>query len=234
MDQLSHHLKYQTTNKQFKAKEIQQNHPDPEPERLDPGDNDSVSREKFGRWLVAVHLSYRHGGRIERTACCDAYFGRDFEPQDNELHRARGLFLSTKATAVRLQFLRELSEYEFAKKPYRETGELLVNEPAVCELVALIQRIQSVSNEPQFVVLESSRGSGKTEMAFNLMARDDLQCFYVFCDQSIDCHFRPSVANAFRIVTAAFLHCVFLDMKYAIQLGALEEPVKKALEFMLE
>ena len=83
---------------------------------------------------------------------------------------------------------------------------------------ALLKTIEELPNRiaedqsPPFIVLENSSGMGKTQMAFNLMARSDkVAVHYVVCATDCDLRREQSVYKAFRSRTDAFLTCMKRD-----------------------
>ena len=112
---------------------------------------------------------------------------------------------------------------------YAGRAKTLRDSRHVNELVATLQDLllrhtPTSSNtechkSPPFVVLDNSSGTGKTQMAFNLMARigDDVaDVHYVVCDQDDGFSSRPpthAVYKAFASQTAAFKSCLYKDKR---------------------
>lgn len=68
-------------------------------------------------------------------------------------------------------------------EPYRDVADLLSETPGVNEIAKSIKDITCIGASnlylTPFVVLQNSSGTGKTQMAFNLMARKDVEVFYI-------------------------------------------------------
>lgn len=92
---------------------------------------------------------------------------------------------------------------------YSSIASILKDSADVNNLVNQIKTLQGVSGTP-FIVLENSSGTGKTQMAFNLMARKDLKVLYVPCCSGPE--MRPqSVYQIYEQRTAAFTRSINLD-----------------------
>ncbi|KAF1776477.1 hypothetical protein GQ600_15514 [Phytophthora cactorum] len=59
------------------------------------------------------------------------------------------------------------------------------------EVDKLVKRVQEISRtgardayKTPFIILENSSGSGKTQMAFDLMTREETEVFYISCRES--------------------------------------------------
>ncbi|ETI55898.1 hypothetical protein F443_01489 [Phytophthora nicotianae P1569] len=83
----------------------------------------------------------------------------------------------------------------------KDAGEV----DALVDLTHEVQRLEQ--DITPFIVLESSVGMGRTQMAFNLMARDDVDVFYIICGRKKD-----DVLNGFRNISHAFMRCVKKDL----------------------
>lgn len=59
-------------------------------------------------------------------------------------------------------------------EPYEQVATLLKDSPEVHQLVSLIHYVAEDDLAKPFIVLEACSGVGKTQMAFNLMARRDI------------------------------------------------------------
>ncbi|TMW57025.1 hypothetical protein Poli38472_002950 [Pythium oligandrum] len=104
---------------------------------------------------------------------------------------------------------------------YRATAERLKNHVKVKQVIAAIKQITEyrvdvlastiVQEDMPFIVLESSSGTGKTQMAFNLMAHEDLEVYYLVHDQQ---PIRQKVYSAVATRSNTFKKCVKKDMPY--------------------
>ncbi|EGZ29156.1 hypothetical protein PHYSODRAFT_294437 [Phytophthora sojae] len=95
-------------------------------------------------------------------------------------------------------------------KPYQSTAARLKDTDEVTQVVEAVATVQQSPEEQiPFIVLESSSGMGKTQMAFNLMARDDIDVFYIVCDV-VDVNVQY-VYTAFRTRSIVFGQCVSKD-----------------------
>ncbi|TMW57021.1 hypothetical protein Poli38472_002946 [Pythium oligandrum] len=111
--------------------------------------------------------------------------------------------------------------YEEITQAYRETAERLKNHDKVKQVIAAINQITKyrveeltsriVQEDMPFIVLESSSGTGKTQMAFNLMAHEDLEVYYLVHDQQ---PIRQKVYSAVATRSNTFKKCVKKDMPY--------------------
>lgn len=87
-------------------------------------------------------------------------------------------------------------------RPFQQTASRLKNSIEVVELVLLVKKCSAVERPP-FILLQALAGEGNTQMAFNLMARDDVEVFYVPC-QDVEWEF----SDRFR----AFRGCLEKDV----------------------
>ncbi|KAH7472192.1 uncharacterized protein KRP23_9187 [Phytophthora ramorum] len=103
------------------------------------------------------------------------------------------------------------SEHWHLTEHYRAVAETLEMQSGVTELVGDIERVSTMgAGNPfitPFVVLENSSGTGKTQMAFTLMAQKDVQVFYVSCGES-----QSAARHAFMRRSKSFLRCIEEDL----------------------
>ncbi|KAE9062323.1 hypothetical protein PF007_g29950 [Phytophthora fragariae] len=98
-------------------------------------------------------------------------------------------------------------------EPYQATAARLRDMDEVTEVVKGVSTVQQRAGDEQipFIVLESSSGMGKTQMAFNLMARDDIDVFYIVCGvRGVNVQ---RVYRAFQTRSVVFDNCVVEDTK---------------------
>jgi hypothetical protein len=98
---------------------------------------------------------------------------------------------------------------EFAQ-PYQQTAEKLKNTKQVGQVIEAIKLIRGAGRPTPFIVLESSSGMGKMQMAFNLMARCGMEVFYFICEAGSEV--MQDVYTTFSDRSAAFLRCVEMDL----------------------
>ncbi|KAE9301862.1 hypothetical protein PR003_g22420, partial [Phytophthora rubi] len=107
-------------------------------------------------------------------------------------------------------------------EPYQATAARLKDMGEVTEVVKVVSTVQQRAGAEQipFIVLESSSGMGKTQMAFNLMARDDIDVFYIVCGvRGVNVQ---RVYRAFQTRSVVFDNCVVEDTK-GMQSGDISE-----------
>ncbi|KAF1791201.1 hypothetical protein GQ600_16697 [Phytophthora cactorum] len=82
------------------------------------------------------------------------------------------------------------------------------------EVDKLVKRVQEISRtgardayKTPFIILENSSGSGKTQMAFDLMTREETEVFHISCRES-----GGDVELAHSSRSSAFLQCVTADL----------------------
>ncbi|TMW57162.1 hypothetical protein Poli38472_003087 [Pythium oligandrum] len=107
-------------------------------------------------------------------------FDEDFKSRSREVHilvegkNDKGRWLTSRDNVVSVAHDERDHQYT---EVYRITAERLKFTPIVNQLVNAIDRVKTLDSVP-FIALESSQGVGKTQMAFNLMARSDTDVFY--------------------------------------------------------
>ncbi|KAE9040099.1 hypothetical protein PR003_g5098 [Phytophthora rubi] len=106
-------------------------------------------------------------------------------------------------------------------EPYQTIATRLIYMDEVTEVVKAVATVQqSTEQQIPFIILESSSGMGKTQMAFNLMARDDIDVFYIVC--GVGGVNMQRVYRAFQTRSVVFANCVFEDTK-GMQSGDISE-----------
>lgn len=95
--------------------------------------------------------------------------------------------------------------------PYKDVVMQLKHDPVVTQLVRVVHCVASDARKP-FIVLESSFGMGKTQMAFNLMTREDMDVIYVGCEDTNVGESHHGVDAAFRSRSAAFTQLIRRDL----------------------
>jgi hypothetical protein len=92
-------------------------------------------------------------------------------------------------------------------QPYHDTAERLKNAVEVVKIVRAVKAYSTVDDAatamPPFILLQGSSGMGMTQMAFNLMAREDVGVFCIPCAES---------TLVFDDRHEAFMGCVKQDM----------------------
>ncbi|KAL4156405.1 hypothetical protein PRNP1_005436 [Phytophthora ramorum] len=103
------------------------------------------------------------------------------------------------------------SEHWHLTEHYRAVAETLEMHSGVTELVGDIERVSKMGAVnpfiTPFVVLENSSGTGKTQMAFTLMAQKDVQVYYVSCGES-----QSGARHVFMRRSKSFLRCIEEDL----------------------
>nr|AFB18281.1 crinkling and necrosis inducing protein 7 [Phytophthora capsici] len=78
-------------------------------------------------------------------------------------------------------------------------------------LARVVAKVKDDDEAPPFFVLENSSGTGKTQMAFNLIARGECDVFYIVCGDLGDRE--QPVYNAYATRTGTFQECVNQDLE---------------------
>lgn len=105
-------------------------------------------------------------------------------------------------------------------KAYALVRSMLKNSTKVNALMEAIKRAQ---HEPgAFIVLENSSGMGITQTAFNLMARDGIDVFYVVCPPTDWTQHEDSVHSTFRDRSLTFDCWEQMDASRMIDASLLE------------
>ncbi|ETP23400.1 hypothetical protein F441_03489 [Phytophthora nicotianae CJ01A1] len=91
---------------------------------------------------------------------------------------------------------------------YRAVAEILKNTKKVDEVVQQVEQISRTGArnpyKAPFIALVNSSGSGKTQMAFNLMTREETKLFYISCGEDVELGYSRRAS--------AFLRCVAADL----------------------
>ncbi|KAG1693813.1 hypothetical protein DVH05_028671 [Phytophthora capsici] len=95
---------------------------------------------------------------------------------------------------------------------YKRIADLLKESKEVKAVVKTLEDVRKREEPRPFVVLESSSGTGKTQMAFNLEAQGDFDVFYLPCTPSED--LREEVYQAFKSRQKAFNECLESDIAF--------------------
>lgn len=95
---------------------------------------------------------------------------------------------------------------------YRDVAERVKTGKQVDQIVQHIEEISrgDIKENPfstPFVLIETSSGTGKTQMAFNLMARHELEVFYIACGEP-----REDVQLAYSRRSGSFMRCIARDV----------------------
>ncbi|KAF1328989.1 hypothetical protein FI667_g6431, partial [Globisporangium splendens] len=83
----------------------------------------------------------------------------------------------------------------------------------VCDLVAMIKRVQGAENA-RLIVLENSSDTRKTQIVFNLMAHEKLDVVHLVCLPMTELYQVQKVHRAFSIRSVSFLRCVEFDLPF--------------------
>jgi hypothetical protein len=94
------------------------------------------------------------------------------------------------------------------------------NAKEVNELFEAVALVRAAGPPTPFLVLESSSGMGKTQMAFNLMARGDLDVFYFTCEAESEV--TQDVYTTFSDRSGSFNRCVVMDLPTVGRASVLE------------
>lgn len=93
---------------------------------------------------------------------------------------------------------------------YKCIADHLKNLDQVNELVSIIKKLKDLSLSP-FIVMENSSGTGKTQMAFTLMARKDLEVLYIPCSSKSG-EMTQEIYTVFSARSTCFSKCVEKDL----------------------
>lgn len=105
----------------------------------------------------------------------------------------------------------ENERYQQFVDPYRSVAETLKNTDEVNQLV---NTIEDIYDKPcaTFIILESSSGMGKTQMAFNLMAHGVVDVIYLVCEAGVERMSEQPIYAAFSLRSAVFRICMKFDL----------------------
>ncbi|KAE9275556.1 hypothetical protein PR003_g29304 [Phytophthora rubi] len=137
------------------------------------------------------------------------------KPSTNQIHLLV-LLPTTLYIGVDEQYAETISSY-------MKIADRLKDSEEVKSLLKIITEVSVERTAPTpFIVLENSSGTGKTQMAFNLQAREECDVFYIVCGEPGDRQQRVYSAYAERM--KAFQACVRSDLE-ALKIGRLGDQV---------
>lgn len=177
-----------------------------------------VAKDKNGFWLktdATLDTMLQEGNRMSEfyqmhyAARLSGYFAQNFTPSDGEIHVLVELSCAPAPLFKSRIGLADTQEDRQQALYYHDIAQALKAEDEVVQLVNVIHYAERHQDTP-LVILEASSRMGKTQMAFNLMAWDNLEVFYVACDPINGFESYSLFTNR----SAAFKQCLLLDLDY--------------------
>ncbi|KAF4131515.1 hypothetical protein GN958_ATG19270 [Phytophthora infestans] len=167
-----------------------------------------LARDSTGEWLSTEHFD----GKLASSTSPQSWFEVKLDPEQtigNVLQSPQPGKINVLLQPP-LSFTLQTMHSQLFTKSYRFTAEGLKDAAEVDALVDTIHEFQRLEqHSTPFIVLESSMEMGKTQMAFNLMARDDVDVFYIVCEEEKD-----DVGTAFFQISQSFMRCVEIDLPF--------------------